>query len=242
MQMTSEGRRLLLQGAQELGLDLEPHIPRFARFFELLTHANQTLNLTAIRDEEGIVLKHFVDSLTCLIYPGFVDGLSVIDVGTGAGFPGLPLAIVRPKIHFDLLDATQKKVGFVARVIQDLELSNAQALWGRAETLAQQNVKRETYDAALTRAVASLATVAELTLPLVRVGGFVLAQKGAGVEAEVEQAQGALRRLGGVIEHILHLKLPHIGDERALIILRKTAPTPPQYPRKPGVPAKNPLS
>ncbi|WP_297861175.1 16S rRNA (guanine(527)-N(7))-methyltransferase RsmG [Meiothermus sp.] len=242
MQMTLEGRRLFLQGGQELGLDLEPYLPRFARFYELLNLVNQSTNLTAIRDEQGIVLKHFLDSLTCLSYSGFIDGLSVIDVGTGAGFPGLPLAIVRPNIHFDLLDATQKKVGFVAQVIQDLGLSNAQALWGRAETLARQNVKRETYDAALTRAVASLATVAELTLPLVRMGGFVIAQKGAGAEAEAEQAQGALRRLGGVVEHILRLTLPRTGDERALVIIQKISPSPLEYPRKPGVPAKNPLS
>lgn len=242
MQMSAAGKQMLLQAGAELGLELEPHLARFVLLFDLLTTVNQNLNLTAIRDERGIIYKHFVDSLSCLRYSGFTDGLSVIDVGTGAGFPGLPLAIVRSDIRFDLLDATQKKIGFVTKAIQDLALSNAQALWGRAEDLGQQIVKRETYGAALTRAVAALATTAELTLPLVRVGGFVLVQKGAEVAREVAEAQGAIRKLGGALEEVIHLKLPGTGDARHLIILRKMEPTPPQYPRKPGVPAKNPLS
>lgn len=242
MQMTPTGKHLLLKAATELGLDLEPYLPQFSQLFELLTEANQTTNLTAIRDEQGIILKHFVDSLTCLKYPGLLGASTAIDVGTGAGFPGLPLAIVRPGTHFDLLDATKKKIEFVARAIQSLGLQNAQALWGRSEELAQNHVKRETYEAALCRAVSSLATVVELTLPLVRVGGFVLVQKGAAVDPEVAEAQGALNKLGGEIEQVLHLKLPVSREARNLIIVRKAAPTPPAYPRKPGVPAKNPLS
>lgn len=242
MLMTPAGKRLLLEAAAELGLHLEPHLPQFSRLFELLTEANQTLNLTAIRDEPGIILKHFVDSLTCLTYPNLLEAGSVIDVGTGAGFPGLPLAIVRTSSQFDLLDATQKKIAFVHRAIQALDLKNARALWGRSEELARQKVKRETYQAALSRAVASLATVAELTLPLVRVGGFVLVQKGIHVEQEIAEAKGALSRLGGELDQILRLKLPISKDPRSLIVLRKIAATPPAYPRKPGVPAKNPLS
>ncbi|ADD29795.1 16S rRNA (guanine(527)-N(7))-methyltransferase RsmG [Meiothermus ruber] len=242
MQMTAAGKQMLLQAGAELGLDLRPYLPQFALFFELLTTVNQNLNLTAIRDEEGIIYKHFADSLSCLRYAGFASGLSVIDVGTGAGFPGLPLAIVRSDIQFDLLDATKKKIEFVAKVAQTLALVNTQALWGRSEELGRQVVKRETYGAALTRAVASLATAAELTLPLVQVGGFVLVQKGAEVARELAEGQGAIRKLGGVLEQVLHLKLPGTGDTRHLIILRKVEPTPPQYPRKPGVPAKNPLS
>lgn len=242
MQMTPTGKQLLLKAAAELGLNLETHIPQFSKLFELLTEVNQTTNLTAIRDEQGIILKHFVDSLTCLTYPGLLEAMSVIDVGTGAGFPGLPLAIVRPDTHFDLLDATKKKIEFVARAIQTLGLQNARALWGRSEELAHENVKRETYGAALSRAVSSLATVAELTLPLVRVGGFVLVQKGANVEQEIAGARGALRKLGGEIDQILRVELPISKEARNLIILRKVATTPPAYPRKPGVPAKNPLS
>lgn len=242
MQMTPTGKQLLLEAAAELGLNLEPRIPQLLTLFDLLTEANQTTNLTAIRDEPGIILKHFVDSLTCLTYPDLLEARSVIDVGTGAGFPGLPLAIVQTDTQFDLLDATQKKIEFVHRAIQALGLKNARALWGRSEELARQNVKRETYQAALSRAVASLATVAELTLPLVRVGGFVLVQKGVNVEEEIAQARGALRKLGGELDQILRLKLPISKDARSLIILRKIATTPPSYPRKPGVPAKNPLS
>lgn len=242
MQMTPTGKQLLLEAAAELGLNLEPHAPQFLTLFDLLTEANQTTNLTAIRGEPGIILKHFVDSLTCLAYPDLLEARSVIDVGTGAGFPGLPLAIVQTNTRFDLLDATQRKIEFVRRAIQVLGLKNARALWGRSEELARQNVKRETYQAALSRAVASLATVAELTLPLVQVGGFVLVQKGINVAKEIAQARGALRKLGGELDQVLRLELPISKDARSLIILRKIATTPPSYPRKPGVPAKNPLS
>lgn len=242
MRMTEAGKQLLLQAAREIGLNLEPHLPQFDQLFDLLTAANESFNLTAIRDEEGIVLKHFVDSLTCLTYPGFQDGMSVVDVGTGAGFPGLPLALVRPGIRFDLLDATQKKVDFVDSVIRTLKLENANAIWGRSEALSHEIVKRETYDAALTRAVASLQVVAELTLPLVRVGGFVLVQKAGGVESEIEPAQHAIKKLGGRLERVIGLDLPIIKDKRNLVVIEKVAPTPPQYPRKAGVPSKNPLS
>ena len=142
--MTEAGKQLLLDAARELGLNLVAHLPHFAQFFDLLTEANKTTNLTAIRDEEGIVLKHFVDSLTCLSFAGFQNGLKIIDIGTGAGFPGLPIALVCPKIQVDLLDATKKKVDFVQSVIDALQLENATALWGRSEELSQQIVKRET--------------------------------------------------------------------------------------------------
>ncbi len=242
MRMTKAGKQLLLHAAGEIGLDLRPHLPQFALFFELLTHANEAHNLTAIRDEEGIVLKHFVDSLTCLTYPGFQDGMTVIDVGTGAGFPGLPLALVRPGIRFDLLDATKKKVDFVDSTIRALKIENARAIWGRSEELAREIVKRETYGAAVTRAVATLQVVAELTLPLVRVGGFLLVQKAVGVESEIGPAQSAIKKLGGSLAKVIGLELPIIKDNRNLVIIEKVAPTPPQYPRKAGVPSKNPLS
>ncbi len=232
----------MLRASREVGINLEPYLPHFAYFFERLTSANESLNLTAIRDERGVLLKHFADSLTCLTYDGFVDGISVIDVGTGAGFPGLPLAIVRPKIQFDLLDATQKKIDFVDSVIQGLGLPNAKVLWGRSEELSHQIVKRETYGAAVARAVASVQVLAELTLPLVKLGGFVLIQKGAEVQGELEAAKGALEKLGGSLKRIMRLELPILGDTRNLVIIEKTSPTPAHYPRRTGVPAKNPLS
>jgi len=241
MRMSETGKQLLLEAAGEIHLDLQPQLHQFAHLFELLTLANQTINLTAIRDEEGIVLKHFVDSLTCLAHPGFRDGISVIDVGTGAGFPGLPLAMVRPKIWFDLLDATKKKVDFVDSAIQALKLENASAIWGRSEELSHQIVKRETYGAAVTRAVAALPVVVELTLPLVEVGGFVLVQQAAGVEAEIEAARGAIKKLGGRLVEIIRLELPIIKDRRNLVIIEKITSSPSKYPRRAGIPSKNPL-
>ncbi len=240
--MTASGKKLWLKAAEEIGLNLELDLPHFAHFFDLLTGANQTTNLTAIRDEEGIILKHFIDSLTCLNFSGFSKGMSVIDVGSGAGFPGLPLALLRPQIQFDLLDATKKKVDFVQTTIEALELRNARALWGRSEELSRQIVKRETYGAAVTRAVASMQVVAELTLPLVKIGGFVLVQKAAGAEAEIESAQTAIKKLGGKLAGLIQLELPMTKDVRNLVIIEKIQETPRQYPRKAGVPAKNPLS
>lgn len=242
MQMTEAGQQLLIDAARDLGFDLESHLPRFARYYDLLTEANQITNLTAIREEEGIVLKHFVDSLTCLTYPRLKQADSVIDVGTGAGFPGLPLAIVCPNIRFDLLDATKKKISFLEVVIEDLGLKNVTAIWGRSEELSRENVKRETYGAALARAVASIPVLAELTLPLIRVGGFALLQKTAAAETELKQAQRAIKLMGGSPEELISLKLPRTNDQRSLVILTKTRPTPRPYPRKAGVPAKNPLS
>ncbi|MDX2005172.1 MAG: 16S rRNA (guanine(527)-N(7))-methyltransferase RsmG [Meiothermus sp.] len=242
MHMTEAGEQLLLNAARDLGLDLESHLPRFARYFDLLTEANKSTNLTAIRDEEGIVLKHFVDSLTCLIYPRLWQTDTVIDVGTGAGFPGLPLAIVCPNIRFDLLDATKKKISFLEVVINDLGLKNATAIWGRSEELSHDLVKRETYGVALARAVASIPVLMELTLPLIRVGGFALLQKTAAAEAEIKQAQRSITVLGGSPPELVPLQLPKTKDQRSLVIINKTRPTPRQYPRKAGVSAKNPLS
>lgn len=243
MRLTERGKQELLDGGRQLGLNLEPHIPQFAQLFDLLTTANQTTNLTAIRDELGIVQKHFIDSLTCLhsdrLNPN--PKAKIIDVGTGAGFPGLPLAIVRPQLQIDLLDATRKKIEFIAQAIQQLGLPNAKATWGRAETLGHQPEYRESYDGAVTRAVSSVGVVAELCLPLVKAGGFVLIQRGIEVDQELQQAAKWVKELGGTLTPLLQLRLPNSGEQRTLVMIEKISPTPQKYPRKVGVPAKNPL-
>lgn len=239
--MSERGQLQLLEASNSLGLNIQKHIPAFLKLYDLLTEANQVTNLTAIRDEEGIVIKHFIDSLTCLLFDGFQDAQKVIDIGTGAGFPGLPLAIVCPNIHFDLLDATQKKIGYLAGVIKALELMNATAIWGRSEELSREIVKRETYDLAVSRAVASLPVIFELALPLVKVGGHLLVQKGPEVEEELERGQKAAELLGAEIQTNRWLQLPITKDTRCIVVVRKKETTDSKYPRKTGVPAKNPL-
>ncbi|MBO1437364.1 16S rRNA (guanine(527)-N(7))-methyltransferase RsmG [Meiothermus sp. CFH 77666] len=240
--MTPDGRKLLLDSAMAFGVNLEPALPRFELLYERLVEASATTNLTAIRDERGIVLKHFVDSLSCLKSSKLEGPLRVIDVGTGAGFPGLPLKMVRPELEMTFLDATQKKIAFIEEVCRAMNLAQTHCIWGRAEELGHNPAHRETYDRALSRAVSALNTLSELCLPLVKVGGFMIAQKSQRVEGELEQAQAAIRKLGGTVQEVISFKLPGLGELRTLVVIEKTSPTPPAYPRRAGVPAKNPLS
>lgn len=240
--MSRQGVGLFLDSARELGLELEPTLPYFQLLYQNLIEANANTNLTAIRDERGIILKHFVDSLSCLKSGKLEGSLRVVDVGTGAGFPGLPLKIVRPGLEMTFLDATQKKIAFIEGVCREMNLAKTHCIWGRAEVLGHNPVYRETYDRALSRAVSALNTLSELCLPLVKVGGFVIAQKGVGVEGELEQAQAAIRKLGGTVQEVITFQLPGLGEPRTLVVIQKTSPTPPSYPRRTGVPAKNPLS
>ncbi|GEM83334.1 MAG: ribosomal RNA small subunit methyltransferase G [Meiothermus sp.] len=242
MQMSSQGVSLFLDSARELGLELEPTLPYFQLLYQNLIEANAITNLTAIRDERGIILKHFVDSLSCLKSGKLEGSLRVVDVGTGAGFPGLPLKIVRPELEMTFLDATQKKIAFIEGVCRKMKLAQTHCIWGRAEELGHDPAHRETYDRALSRAVSALNTLSELCLPLVRVGGFMIAQKSVGVEGELEQAQAAIQKLGGTVQEVITFQLPGLGELRTLIVIEKTRPTPPSYPRRTGVPAKNPLS
>lgn len=240
--MTPDGRRLLLNSAGGLGVDLKPALPQFELLYKRLVEANAKTNLTAIRDEQGIILKHFVDSLSCLKSGKLEGPLRVIDVGTGAGFPGLPLKIVRPELEMTFLDATQKKIAFIEGICQEMNLAQTHCIWGRAEELGHNPAHRETYDRALSRAVSALNTLSELCLPLLKVGGFMIAQKSVGVEGELEQARAAIRKLGGTVREVISFELPGLGELRTLIVIEKTSPTASSYPRRTGVPAKNPLS
>ncbi|MCS7068569.1 MAG: 16S rRNA (guanine(527)-N(7))-methyltransferase RsmG [Meiothermus sp.] len=240
--LSEQGKSLLLRAAREIEVDLEPTLPRFEQFYRRLVEANATTNLTAIRDERGIVLKHFVDSLSCLKSGRLEGSLRVLDLGTGAGFPGLPLKLVRPELELTFLDATHKKIAFIESICRELNLSGTQCLWGRAETLGHDPAHREAYDRVVSRAVSALNTLSELCLPLVKVGGFMIAQKGAGVAEELEQARAAIHQLGGAVRDVVAFKLLGLEEPRALVVVEKTHPTPARYPRRAGVPAKNPLS
>ncbi|MEP7358727.1 MAG: 16S rRNA (guanine(527)-N(7))-methyltransferase RsmG, partial [Anaerolineales bacterium] len=174
--------------------------------------------------------------------PAHAGAPRVIDVGTGAGFPGLPLKIIRPELRLTLLEATGKKVTFCQAVVEALGLSGVTVIKGRAEELGQDAAHRERYDFALARAVAELPVLAEYLLPLVKPGGRAVAQKGASAPAEAQAANGALRRLGGALDQIVPLTLPGLPDLRHLVVLKKISPSAPIYPRRPGVAAKSPLT
>jgi 16S rRNA (guanine527-N7)-methyltransferase len=233
----------LINGARDLlGLELTDHqIADFQLYSDGLLRANQEVNLTGIIDRPGIQIKHFLDSLSILavLPPG---PARVVDVGSGPGFPGLPLKIVRPELELTLVEATGKKAAFCEAVVQKLGLRGVSVLKGRAEDLGQDPAHRETYDWALARAVAELSVLAEYLLPLVRLGGHALAQKGADAVLEAQAATGALGKLGGELAEVRPVALPGLDEPRYLVVLNKVAPTPPAYPRRAGMPSKRPLT
>jgi 16S rRNA (guanine527-N7)-methyltransferase len=235
----------LIRGAQELRISLKAdQLALFQTYFRELVAWNEKFNLTAITDYEGVQVRHFVDSLSCLLAVPAADlraGARVIDVGTGAGFPGVPLKILCPGMQLTLLEATRKKVLFLDHLTQRLGLRHVHVVWARAEELGRQSDHREVYDWALARAVAEMPTLAEYLLPLARVGGAVLAQKGEAGPAEVQAAQGAIRMLGGRVRRLVPVDLHGLAETRFLVVVDKVAATPGDFPRRSGMPAKRPL-
>jgi len=233
----------LVQAAQQLfGIHLSGRqVAALAAFENELLAWNQRFNLTAIRDSEGIRTKHFLDSFSCVLAWKESPPLHLIDVGTGAGFPGIPLKILYPSMQLTLVESVGKKAAFCRHVAETLKLERVEVITGRAEELGQMPGKRESFDWAVARAVAALPVLAEYLLPLVRVSGAILAQKGHSGPAEAQQAEPALKLLGGRIRQLLPVTLPGVAEERYLVVVDKVAATPPQYPRKPGFPAKKPL-
>ena len=235
----------LTESIHSAKLNLQPeNISRIAdkleRYRQLLMEWNQRFNLTGITDDEGITLRHFVDSLTVLtVLPA--RPLKLIDVGSGAGFPGIPLNIARPDLNVTVMDSVAKKVKFCAEVIRQLGLSNIRAMQGRAEEAAHQQALREQFDCVTARAVATLPTLVEYLLPFVKVGGMCVAMKGSDAEAEAAQADAAIRMLGGKLNRVVPVSLPGLPDKRALIVIDKVAPTPRAYPRQGGMPRSAPL-
>ena len=207
----------------------------------LLLEWNSRYNLTAIRDPQEIRARHFLDSLTCLIAMRGTPMERVIDVGSGAGFPGIPLKIACPDMQLTLLESIGKKADFCRHVVETLNLKAVSVIGGRAETLGQARDHRQSYDWALARAVAVLPVLAEYLLPLVKIGGHALAMKGESAPAEAQSAENALRLLGGSLRQLIPVSLPSVVEERYLVVVDKTASTPAAYPRRVGVPAKKPL-
>jgi 16S rRNA (guanine527-N7)-methyltransferase len=211
------------------------------RYADLMVEANQKINLTAITSPEDVRIKHFLDSFSLTLATGTLTSESVIDIGTGAGFPGLPLKLLFPEIRLTLVDSVAKKTGFLDMVVQELGLSQVRTITDRAEALGQQPAHRQAYDWALARAVASLPALVEYLLPLVKVGGNVLVQKGESAQRELAAAQKAIRLLGGGKAEVIPVRLPGIPDQRFLILIPKLRRTPAEYPRRVGIPAKDPL-
>jgi 16S rRNA (guanine527-N7)-methyltransferase len=202
---------------------------------------NERFNLTAITDPTGVEVRHFLDSLTCLRAVGSQPWGRVIDVGTGAGFPGLPLKIVCPQIRLTLIEATKKKVDFCQSIVAGLDLEGVDVIHDRAETLAQDPNHRGGYDWALARAVAPLPVLVEYLLPFLKVGGCALAQKGDTAHSETHLAAEALGILGGQVDRLIPIELPGVVETRYLVVIKKIAETPEKYPRRAGMPSKRPL-
>lgn len=213
----------------------------FERYAAELVAWNRNVNLTAIVEPEVIGVKHFLDSLTCLLAMRGQPPGRAIDVGTGAGFPGVPLKIACPALNVTLVEATGKKADFCRHIVSLLRLEGVEVLHARAEEVGHMPGHRQAYDWALARAVAPLPVLAEYLLPLLRLGGQVIAQKGESGPAEAQQAEDALRMLGGTLRQLLPVELPGVAETRYLVVIEKTAATPGAFPRRAGMPARRPL-
>lgn len=216
---------------------------QFLKYYELLVEWNGFMNLTAITEFDDVMKKHFADSLS--IVKAFskirTEKLKVIDIGTGAGFPGIPLKIVFPQIELTLLDSLQKRLKFLQEVIDQLELGEVELIHGRAEDFCKPSMKREQYDLCVSRAVANLATLSELCLPYVKLGGKFIPYKSEKAEEEVREAQKAITLLGGEVKEQIGFELPESNIGRTLVVIEKKNITPKKFPRKAGMPAKEPI-
>lgn len=234
----------LVDSAQRLlGLTLtRQQRQAFHLYHQELMRWNARFNLTAITDFEGVQIRHFMDSLSCLLVIGSVaQGQNLIDIGSGAGFPGLPLKVVNPGLRLTLLEATGKKADFLRHIVDLLELRDVTVVHGRAEQVGHDPLHREAYDWVAARAVAAMPTLVEYLLPFCRLGGRCLAQKGENAAAEVSVAEPAVQLLGGRLSRLVPVELPSLAETRHLVIIDKVTRTPEKYPRPPGRPAKCPL-
>lgn len=227
---------------ENLGIVLdEKQCGQFMSYYELLIKWNEFMNLTAITDFDEVVIKHFADSLELVKVYDLGSSKKVMDLGTGAGFPGIPLKIVFPELNITLLDSLNKRIKFLNEVIEQLELQGIEAVHGRAEEYGKNKAYREQYDLCVSRAVANLATLSEYCLPYVKTDGFFIPYKSGKIEEELEESKQAIRILGGSVEKVEAFHLAGTGMERSLVVIKKVKHTPIQYPRNAGKPSKEPL-
>ena len=235
-------RVFLEKAASEYGVELsEKQLQQFQRYYELLIEWNEKINLTAITEPQEVAVKHFIDSVSAWDEKRFEGTKSIIDVGTGAGFPGIPLKIFQPQLKLVLLDSLNKRIKFLQTVVDELQLDNVECIHARAEEGAKNPKHREKLDIAVSRAVARLPVLAEYCIPFVKVGGTFAALKGMKFAEEAEEGKKALQILGGSEPVSVEKKLPGLDDKRAVIYVKKIKSTPKKYPRKAGTPDKDPL-
>lgn len=233
----------MLKGAEHFKLALSPEqINQLELYKDLLIEANKSFNLTAITDPDEIRIKHFLDSIIIFKFADFHSGQKVIDIGTGAGFPGIPIKIYNPGLKLVLMDSLRKRVNFLENIKEKLQLEDVENIHGRAEEFGHKDIYREEFDFALSRAVAKLSTLAEYCLPFVKKGGYFVSYKGPNIEEELNNAGKAISLLGGRLEKIEKVSFPKDGSIRNLIFIKKISATPEKYPRKPGMPDKKPIS
>lgn len=244
VEMREEFRKLMEEKLEEFSLNLCPgQIDQFYAYYELLIEWNKVMNLTSIVEMEDVVVKHFIDSLSLVkvISREAMGAMKVLDLGTGAGFPGIPLKIAFPDMRITLLDSLNKRIKFLNEVIGKLELLGIDAVHGRAEDYGRDSSYRETYDLCVSRAVAKLSTLLEYCTPFVKTGGYFISYKSEKAEEEIRQAKGALKLLSCRVETVEEFQLPGSDIGRTLIKIRKTEGTSKKYPRKAGLPSKEPL-
>ena len=230
------------EGLKKWNLTLDDtQIDQFLKFYEYLIEKNKVMNLTGITEFQEVVTKHFLDSLACVKAVDLKKFQTVMDIGTGAGFPGIPMKIAFPHLEETLLDSLQKRVHFLEETFSLLGLKKIQAIHGRAEEYAKKKEYRETYDLCVSRAVSNLATLSEYCLPYVKPGGIFLSYKSGAVQEEADQAKKAISILGGKVQDIIYFQLPDSEIDRSLVVIKKIKPTPAKYPRKAGTPLKEPL-
>lgn len=233
---------ILLNGCSELGISLSSlQQQKFIKYYEYLIEKNKVMNLTGITEFQEVLVKHFLDSLSCVKAVDIEKVQSIIDIGTGAGFPGIPLKIAFPQIKICLLDSLKKRVNFLEEVICLLDLTDIKAIHGRAEEYAKNKEYREKFSLCVSRAVSNLATLSEYCLPYVKCGGIFISYKSGKVQEEMNDSQNAVEILGGKIKDVKYFNLPGSDIERSLVVIGKIKPTPGKYPRKAGTPLKEPI-
>lgn len=235
-----EFSNIIKEYSKEIEIALnDKQINQFYTYMELLLEWNEKINLTAITKPEEVILKHFIDSITISKY--IKQNSTVVDIGTGAGFPGIPLKIIREDIKITLVDSLNKRINFLNEVINKLNLKNIETIHARAEEFGKNKKYRESFDVATSRAVANLSTLSEYLIPATKVNGMTISMKGSDIDEEIEQSKNAISLLGGKIERVDKFQLPKSDIDRSVVIVNKIKNTHSKYPRKPGTPAKDPL-